>query len=197
MPKESREQLVERASASLSSRELHAYKVWCGSDKPPLAPSLNAKLFQLYLNGKDCEEIRRLNPQLSLGEVAAAKVAGDWEERRQAHLERLLDETTTRVKQATLETADFVCDLLAVASREHGDRLRRYIQTGDPGELGDFRIQSLPALKTAIETLQKLTGQDRQQQLKVTGEVVHRRGEAQKPTSEQAGAVLKLITDQR
>lgn len=188
---------VDLALATLSSRELHAYKIWAGSNKPSLAPSLNAKLFQLYLNGKDCEEIRRLNPQLSLGEIAAAKIQGEWGRRREEHLSQLLEETSKRVQQTSMETTDFLCDILTAANREHGDKLRRFIQTGDSKDLGDFKIQSLASLKTVIETLYKLTGQDKQSQVRITGEVVHRKTEVIRPTSAEAGAVLKLITDDK
>ncbi len=195
MSNDTRETRIQAAVVRLSDREHHAYTVWCGSDKPGLAPSLNAKLFNLFLQGKSCEEIRRMNPSLSLGEIVAGAVEGDWHRRRDEHLDELLTQTSVRIQQTTLETADFVCDLLAVANREHGDRLRRYLQTGNEAELGDFRISSLPALKMVIETLQKLTGQERNQKLHVVGEVLHRNKdeESKKPTPAQASNVLKLL----
>jgi hypothetical protein len=190
-----REQAIEKAKTYLSKRELHAYSVWCGTEKPALASSLNMKLFQLFLQGKGTEEIRRLNPQLQLGEIVAARIEGRWDERREEHLDQLLSNASMRVQQATMETADFVCDLLAVASREHGDRLRRYLQSGDETELGDFRVTSLGSLKTAIEMLQKLTGQDQQRHLKVTGNLTTTPAAADAtPSSAQAATVLKLLT---
>lgn len=190
-----KQESLEKAKNSLSKRELHAYTVWCGTEKAPLAPSLNAKLFNLYLLGKTCEEIRRLNPTLQLGEIVAARIAGRWDERRDDHLDQLLSATTQRVQQTTLETADFVCDILAVANREHGDNLRRYLQSGEPTELGDFRITSLTTLKIAIETLQKLTGQDKQQKLTVTGDITTRQAPADEslPSSQQAANILQLL----
>lgn len=157
---ESRDEAIARAASKLSPREAHAYSVWKGTDKPLIGPTLNSQLFQLYLNGKTTEEIRRLNPQLALGEIVAAKVEGRWDDRRDDHLDALLSETAKRVQQATLETVDFVCDLLAVANKEHGDKLRRYLQTGNANELGEFKIDNLPQLKATIEVLQKLSGQD-------------------------------------
>jgi hypothetical protein len=200
MSNENRESAIEKATSYLTKRELHAYKVWCGSEKPALAPSLNAKLFNLFLNGKTCEEIRRLNPTLQLGEIVAARVAGRWDERREDHLDNLLNATSTRVQQTTLETADFVCDLLAVANREHGDRLRQYLQSGNPDDLGEFRIQNLTGLKMVIETLQKLTGQDRQQVVTQKGLVTVQHQPADSimaagraPAPAEAAAALKLL----
>ncbi len=190
--------MVERVRPLLTEREAYAYGVWCKSEQPQLAPSTNAKLFNLFLQGKSTEDIRRLNQTFSLGQIVAARIEGDWDELRRDHLEQLLKSTSLKVQQATLESAEFVCDLLAVANKEHGDKLRRYLQSGDPKELGDFRISSLAGLKMAIETLQKLTGADRQQSLHVSGDVTHRAGTpAKQPTSEEASTVLKLLVAAR
>jgi hypothetical protein len=181
----------------LSKGEEYAFEYFQKSQQPPLAPSLNAKLFQLFLNGKNCEEIRRLNKDLTLGQIVWARIEGDWDQRRSDHLNSLLTETSLRVQQATLETADFVCDLLAVANREHGDRLRRYLQTGDQKELGDFKIDSIFNLKQTIEVLQKLTGQDRQQTVQHKGEVMHTAvpipAANKAPSPVEAANVLKLL----
>ena len=193
------------AEEHLSPREAHALKIWRGTDKPPLAPSLNAKLFNLFLQGKTCEEIRRLNPQLGLGEIVAARLAGDWDARRDEHLDQLLTATSLRVQQATLETADFVCDILAVTARQHGDKLRRYLQNGDENELaGVLKVDSMKQLKEAIEALQKLTGQDRQQVVKQTGTVTvnHQPAEpimhaARPPAATEAASALKLLLSRK
>jgi hypothetical protein len=190
-----RELALEQVLPLLNERERAALAFWRGSDQAALAPSLNAKLFQLFLQGKGTEEIRRLNPQLSLGQIVAARVEGEWDARRKEHLDDLLNETSTRVKQVTMETADFVCDLLAVANREHGDKLRRYLQTGDAKELNGLRVESFSDLKNAIAALQALTGQDKQKKLSISGEIIHSEASEKKtPTAEQASAVLRLLT---
>ncbi len=185
--------VVANPLAFLNEREAHAYRVWQGISKPALAPSLNAQLFNLFLQGKTCEEIRRLNQALQLGEIVAARIQGKWDERREEHLDRLLKAATERAQQTTLETADFVCDILAAANREHGDRLRRYLQNGDEAELGDLRITSLHSLKQTVEILQKLTGQDKQTKVTVAGEILHSASEKKQTTPEQASKILKLL----
>jgi len=199
MKNESRDEAIERVKPLLADRELGAYNNWCSSQLPALAPSLNAKLFQLFVNGKSCEEIRRLNLNLTLGQIVHARIEGDWDRRRTEHLEHLLTQTTARIQQVTVETADFVADLLAVANREHGDKLRRYLQSGDPNDLGDFKIDNIPQLKQAIEVLQKLTGQERQSAIHLSGSVETRPAQQQPgpPTSEQAGKVLQLLVGKK
>ena len=192
--KESREQALERIKPLLTEGELFAWNYWQTSNQPALGSDLNAKLFSLFLNGKRPEEIRRLNPAISLGQIVAARIEGDWDKRREDHLDNLLNATSQRVQQATLQTADLVCDMLAVADREHGDKLRRYLQTGDEKELGDLRVDSIFSLTKTIEALQKLTGQDRKSTVEHQGQVVYRSGEEPVlATSDQAKQALKLL----
>lgn len=193
--KEGREQALERIKPLLTEGELFAWNYWQTSQQPALGADLNAKLFSLFLNGKRCDEIRRLNPAISLGQIVAARIEGDWDKRREDHLDNLLNATSQRVQQATLQTADLVCDMLAVADREHGDKLRRYLQTGDEKELGGLRVDSIFNLTKTIEALQKLTGQDRKSTVEHRGQVLYSTDTEPKsqPTPEQANAVLKLL----
>lgn len=195
---EEQHEALERAVASLDDREVAAFRRWQNSNQPALAPDTQAKLFALFLNGKSTEEIRRLNAQFSLGQIVHARVTGKWDELRQRHIEDLLLNVKQRVAQVTMESVTFVSDLLAAANKEHGDRIARYLATGNEKELGDLRITSLQGYKTAVELLQKLTGQDKQQ--KVAGEVTitHKADESMErvskaPSPEEAAGILKLL----
>jgi hypothetical protein len=172
-----KEQARQSAIAKLTDKQVLAYNFFLESAQPALAPSLNAQLFELFLTGKDCDEIRRLNPAITLGQIVAARLQGDWDLRRDEYTDSLLDRTTERVRQSTLESALLVCDMLSVVNKEHGDAMRRYLQSGDTKELPSFRINTMQGFKYAVEVLQKLSGQDRQQQVKVSGTVNHELGD--------------------
>lgn len=197
--KESRDEILARVAPSLTDRETFAYDYFRAGPQQQLSPELNAKLFALFLNGKSCEDIRALNPHCPLGQIVAARLEGQWDDRKSEHLDALLTGAALRVQQTTLSTAEFVCDLLAVASKEHGQKLCRYLQTGDRNELGDFKIDTLTGLKTTIEILQKLTGEDKKQNIKVSGQVVHSSSPTEVltikaiPTAEEAAQALKLL----
>src|SRR6185436_3133870 len=190
---------LEVTYSQLDERERYALKKWQSSDHPPLSHELNAKLFRLFLNGKTTHEIHRLNSQYSLGQIVNARIKGEWDRRYQEHLDELLTGVKLRVQQVTLETIDFFADLISAANQMHGDAIKRYLQTKDPKDLGGIQITNLAGYKTAIELLQKLTGQDKQN--KVGGEltVIHEAGESMKavetklPTAEEAAEVLKLL----
>jgi hypothetical protein len=190
---------LELAVSRLDEREVAAFRRWQNSKQPPLSPDTQAKLFALFLNGRTTEQIRKANEQFSLGQIVHARIVGEWDRRYQEHIDSLLENTKQRYQQVTLESVGFIADLLAATNKMHGDRITRFIQTGDPKELGDLQINSLQGYKTAVELLQKLTGQDKQQ--KVGGEIVvtHKADESMQqtqqraPDSEEAAGILKLL----
>lgn len=166
-------ELTKNAIESLTPTERAAYEQYLEKGAPPLSPAAMANLFELYLNGNSCEDIAKLNKNFTLGMIARAKVDGLWEERRQAHVRSLLEGVRERVQQVQLESVMFSADLLAAANKLYGDRLKRFLQTGDERELGDLSITSLKQYREAVELLMKLTGQERESKVTVKGEQRH------------------------
>ncbi len=162
------EEIVLSPVERLSPEERKAYKLYVQKNDPPLSPSVQAQLFSLYLNGTSCEEIAKLNPNFSLGMIVRARVEGLWDERRDAHLESLFSGVRERVQQVQMESVVFTSDLLSSANKMFGDKLKKYLQTGDERELGALRIDSLKQYRDAVDLLMKLTGQDKK--IEVTGQ---------------------------
>lgn len=180
----------------LNDRELQALHRFRSSQQAPLAPDTQAKLFKLFLNGKTTSEIQRLNPQFTFGQIVNARVMGEWDRRFNEHLDELLNNTASRVRQVTMESINFVCDLLSVTHQMHSDRIKKFLQTGDPSELGTLQINSLQGYKQGVELLQKLTGQDKQQNVKVDGTITHKAeapSHANQPSPEEAANILQLL----
>jgi len=152
----------DKALERLSERERIAYNDWQeNKNKPPLAPSLSAKLYNLFLNGYDCHEIVRLNEGLySLGMVLEARVRDGWDQRRHDYLESLFSSVEDKAKQTQAESVMFLTDLMAATHKHYGDKLKKYIQSGDINDLGDMRLDSPGAYKKVVEMFLKLTGQD-------------------------------------
>lgn len=201
MESESEAQLVadepESPEARLDAREAYALQAFRASGSPTIAPTLNAKLFALFLNGKNCEEIRRLNPQLTLGQIVDARVHGRWDQLADEHLGQLLRTTAARVQQVTLESVHFLSDVLSGAHKEHADSVARYLQTGDPVHLGAFRIKSVSDYRRTLEGLQRATGQDKK--VTVNGQVTHdvQISAAKPPTVKEAREVVKALLADR
>lgn len=174
----------------LTPEEKKALKLYRAKNDPPLAPQIQMQLFELYLNGSSCEEIQRLNPNVPLGMIVRARIDGDWDRRLSDYRDRLLTEVRTRVEQVQVESVMFTADMLAAANKMNGDKLKKFIQTGDSRELGDLNITSLKQYRDAVELLLKLTGQDRKVEVKgeqkTTIEV-----RAGKLTPKEAAALIK------
>lgn len=164
---------VVRVESHLNEREEVALQQHLKAREPGLSPTLQAEMFELYLKGATLEEIARVNKGIRLGAIVRAWKEGDWHNRRLLYLKGLFDGLRERVQQAQGESVTFLSDLLATAHKLHGDKLRRYLQTGDEKELGDLAIKNLGQYKMALELLLKATGQDGQKTVKVSGQVKH------------------------
>lgn len=162
--------LIEKNSLQLSESESLAFKDFQESKTNPLGPDKNAKLYSLYLNGNNCEEIQKLNPNLTLGQIVHARVIGDWDIRKQNYLESLLQKTEERHRQVSMENLNFLSDLLAVTNMRYGNKLKKYIRDEQDVDLGELAI-SLKQYKELAELHQKLAGVDGQKRQIVTGEV--------------------------
>jgi hypothetical protein len=176
----------EQKEALLTERELREYRIYMRLQQPPMAPSTQARFFALFLNGLNCEEIHRLNPNgFSLGAIVRARLENDWDLKRLEHQEQLMARVRERVQQVTLETVERIANELAASNKLVNDKVLKYLQTGDPAELAGTNIGSVRHLKEMVELLAKLTGQDAKK-TQVGGTVEHRHTIAQEAPAQQA-----------
>lgn len=142
---------------------------------PLVGTHLQQKLFALFIQGISCLEIARLNHPLHLGQVLTARLEFGWDERRQEHVESLLQATQMRVQQSMVEGIDFITASLASVYKIEGDKIKRYLMSGgDEKELGEFQIKNWSQLHAALNVFKTLTGQDKPAPQKHTGEIVHK-----------------------
>ena len=163
-PNENSKQLTttEQAIAKLPSREFDAYSYFCRTHTSPIAPSTQAQMFNLYLQGTDCEGIRKFTNGFTLGQIVAAKVIGQWDLRRQEHTDTLLNGVRARVQQIGLESIVFISDALAATHKHHGEKFKKYLLTGNEEDLGDAPVgYSIKQYKDLLEMLMKATGMDK------------------------------------
>ena len=139
---------------------------------PALAPQLSAELFNLFLNGKSCIEIARLNNnKYHLGQIVRARVEFDWDIKKTEHTEALLNGVRDRVQLVQLESINYLSDRLAAAHKLDGDKFKKYLQSGKREDLEglDGTLSNFKEYEKVLTALMNLTGQATQQ--KVTGEV--------------------------
>lgn len=152
---------VEQKLELLSDVEREAY------DKaltyPPLSPATATKFFSLFLQGYGCVDIARTNPEfggLGLGLISRARVDFDWDSERDVYIRTMMELMRTKAEKATLEGIQFASDGMAVFHKLVGDRFRRFLQTGDENELGEFRTMSFKMYREFVGLFTKLTGKD-------------------------------------
>lgn len=118
------------------------------------------QFYELFLNGYSCEEIAKLNEgKFDPGMIIDARVRHEWDARKSAHLESLYGGLLEKVKATQAEGAVFLTDMLSAAHKMYGSKIKKYLQTGDPKDLGGLQIESLDSYRKILETLMTLTGQ--------------------------------------
>lgn len=155
---------MEAALARLNERERQAYNVFCKGVQPEISPTTQASMFGLFIQGKDCEAIRVLNPSYGLGQIAHAAVVGEWYKRREEYVQNLLDGVYARVQHTSLESIDYVCDWLCAHHKLNGEKLKRFFLTGNASEL-DGVPGSLKHYIDTVNLLRALTGQDKNKEV--------------------------------
>lgn len=155
------EVLLTPAEACLQPRELAAYRAWAGLKQPRLSPDNQVRLYALFLKGESCDDIVRLNRGYSLGQICQARVENEWDKRRDEYLQDLFAGVRSILQQSTMESVRFISDQLAAVHKKFGESARRYVQSGDDKDFNTFGIDDIRSYKNAVETLQKITGQEK------------------------------------
>jgi hypothetical protein len=189
--------IPEKVLARLTKKELTELEKY--RNKPGLAITIQAQFFELFVNGNSCEEIHRLNSNFPFGAIVRARIEGLWDQRKDDMLASALDAVRARVEQTQVAAVHFNADLLAAAHKQFGDRLKKYMQTGDENVLGDVKIETLKQYRDAIEMWLKVTGQDSKKTitLQTPQDVASNVGAKvdRPPTSEEAETLFGLLLE--
>lgn len=153
----------DRAVASLSDTDYAELVAYISAEKPELALSVAQKFFELYLHGNSVDEIHRLNSAFPKSAIQWVRFKYNWDKLKNEHMIKLHESTMQKVMKAQLDATSLIADTLSVASKRHGDKLKKYIQNGNESDLTALDIKSLKDLMKASEALQKITGQDKNQ----------------------------------
>lgn len=150
---------VQVIDSCLTSEETTALEVYQKRGGRPLAQETAMAFFQLYLNGYDTKEIQRMNSAFALESINWARLQYNWDREKQLYVSELMGKIKEKTMKAQLDVTNFMTDLLAVTSKLHGTKLKKYLQTGNPKDLeGYMPIDSINSLVKLVEGLQKITG---------------------------------------
>jgi septum formation topological specificity factor MinE len=142
------------------------------SQYSPISPLAAEAMYPLFLQGRTFDEIRKLNPHFSLGQIVSAAVNANWFDRRQAHSHAAVSRARARAILAAADGVELASDIIAALRAQHGDAIAKYLQTGDVNVLNQATsIDTIRKIKEAGEVLMKLTGQDQIKRVSVSGTV--------------------------
>jgi hypothetical protein len=180
--------IIDRAKIYLTSEEFQELSDYILKGGAPLALVTAQKFFDLYLNGYDVNEIHRLNPSFPKGCIYLARLRYSWDQMYHDAMVTMNQRVINKITKAAIEATSIYTDMIAAANKKHGDRLKKYIQTGDESYLKDaLSINSISDLAKVIESLQKLSGQDRTFTIKDEREALQ--GKSANPITLEAGKV--------
>lgn len=175
----------------------------------PLSVETSGKFFELFLTGTNCYDIWKLNRSFPFGAILDARIKYKWDKEKDDYAIRLQSQIKNKIVQAQLETADLMSDMLLATKKRSGEKLKRYLQSGNEEDLdGSLTIESIAGMQRILEGLMKITGQDKTTvnrnitetktsvDVKVTGgEPAVGDGNMKTLPPEDAAAVLQIIAN--
>lgn len=173
LPKDDKEVRLATAIAALDPRERNAYKYFLQA-KQEVSPDLSDELFQLYLQGADCEEIRRQRKNsVGLSLIVACRVIYDWDARRAAYRSDLVTNLPARTEQVQAEQVNFMADLLTATQLSTRKKVREYLATGDEKLLEGLPIpKNMREYGALFDMFLRGSGNDKKR-IEVSGRVTH------------------------
>lgn len=190
---------LTKAIKALDQREWDAYRYFLDHKQPEVAEDTADKFYLLYVQGKTCEEIRRLHKGFSYGQVVAARVRYEWDERRTQYRRHLQTEVPQRAQQVHIETVDFLADMLTATQQKVRESIALYLQTGDQAHLKDVPIpKSAKDLKDLMALFMTATGQDKKRvEFSGTVKVDGRTGMSTPVSSDEAAEIARQLLEQK
>ena len=163
LPELRNEEFLKKANLYLTNEEMGSLTVYVESGGLPISPNTASGLYELFLNGSSTMDIWKMNKNIPYGAIVDAKIRFNWDEQKDLYGLELHSKIRDKVIKAQLEMTSLVTDMLSAANRKHGEKIKKFLQTGDEKHLeGALSIDSIMGMQKTIESLMKITGQDKQ-----------------------------------
>lgn len=191
-----REKEMVAVISSLNGREAAAYKYFIANKQIELSVETSMKLYELYVQGSDCEEIRRQNQGLGLGSIIHARIRDSWDRHRDEYLRNLEIKIPARVMQTQLESAEFLAKMLLAGHKLYGQKLDAFLATGDQDQLKGTPLEglSMKGYQLILENLMKVTGLDGKKTVEVKGGISVT--SSRPTTSAEASDILEALVEE-
>lgn len=127
----------------------------------PIAPTLSAQMFALYLEGYSCSEIAKQNKPFSEGDILFCRKKFSWDDEKDRYAFDLQKQMRDKLVKTKFEAIEFLTNKLTVIHKAAREQTLRYMQTGKAEDLPKDWELTPSGYKAIFETIQKVTGEDR------------------------------------
>ena len=118
-------------------------------------------MFQLFLEGYSCSEIAKQNPPFNEIDLLYCRKKYNWDIEKDKYAMELQQRVREKLMKTKLESLEFLSNTLAASHKYHNAQLLKYIQSGKEEDKPENLISGTTSYKAIIETIAKLTGEDR------------------------------------
>lgn len=151
------------AKSPYTVKELEIIANYEATGIKPLAGTLVAQLYQLFLESYSCAQIAELNKSKGLTEadVLYASKKYHWHSNRDRYAFNLQNQIQQKIAKAELEMVEHVTNMLSVTHKHEREQMLKYMQTGAEEDKPSNMPTTLKQYKDLIDLMQKITGKDK------------------------------------
>lgn len=162
LPELRNQDFLNKVDLYLTNEEKGSLTVYVESGGVPISPNTASGLYELFLNGSSTMDIWKINKNIPYGAIVDARIRFNWDEQKELYSTELHSKIRDKVVKSQLEMTSLLTDMLAAANKKHGEKIRKFLQTGDEKHLeGALGVDNIMGMQKTIESLMKITGQDK------------------------------------
>lgn len=188
--------MAAKKDDALMKAEDEALDIWRRDHDEHLTLEESMPLYELYLNGNTTQDIFHLkNGKIPFGQIVDAKTRYEWDRRKSQQLASIFKKVEEKSVKAKADAVFYLTDALAVAHKQMGHKMQKFLETGDESALGAADFSSLKNYKMILEMLQLLTADKKDTREVNVGGVVQHQHNLTIDNSKTAANLLKMFDE--
>lgn len=153
---------IPKELAKFTEKELITLKETKEAGLKVISPVLASQFYELFLEGYNCAAIAKNNPPFKEGDVLYLREKHKWDESKELYATNLHIQIRDKLIKQKLESVEFLTNAIAVAHKSLNAKMLKYLQTGQEEDMpSEVWVTGPASYKSILETLQKITGEDR------------------------------------
>lgn len=161
----------ESKKAFFTEEEWKALEVATETGTRPISKTLQEEMYNLFLEGYDAAKIAKQNKGYSEIDILMTRYRGNWDENKLKYQDDLQEQILQKLKKTQFESLEFLTNMLSVLHKDERQKMLTYLQTGRKEDRPEIFVSSIGTYKSLIETIQKLTGEDKVQKHEIKSDI--------------------------